>query len=140
MMGLASTYRREALTGVLGALVALSGCTNSSDPPGGAREARPPGDAGSPDGITVTFYPCPTVASLSAAPSAIDRDATAMVSAQTVIPDGGMLVWTAPSGSFSDPGATDTTYSCATPGMVTLTATVTYMLCKHSETVMVTCL
>jgi hypothetical protein len=58
-------------------------------------------------------------------------------------PDGGALtyVWSAPSGTFSDPKAEQTMFTCATPGPVEVKVQVTDdQSCQQSLSAVVTCL
>lgn len=137
MVSLAWRWRRDIEWPVLCAACLLAGCSNSTSHDVDASNDQDGSTAET--GITVMVYPCPTIASLSAAPSSIDPDGAAAVAVATMVPDGGALLWTASSGSFSDAGASATLYWCAMPGSATLTATVTYDLCKTSQSVSVAC-
>src|SRR5579864_3650849 len=106
MVRLASSWRRDVRWPVLYAAGLLASCSSSTSSDGDASRDQ---DGSADDaGITVSVYPCPTIASLSAAPSSIDADAAAAVTVATMLPDGGALLWTASSGSFADAAATAT--------------------------------
>jgi hypothetical protein len=65
------------------------------------------------------------------------------VSADPARPDAGALTftWSAPSGTFSDPGASQTTFTCTKAGLVEITLQVEDdELCQQSDSAMVTCL
>jgi hypothetical protein len=134
MMSHVPRGRRAVLWAVWSTVAALVGCGSSGSTDAGADSAS--GDDG---GITVISYPCPTIESLTAAPTCVAVDASVSVSVATTVPDGGMLMWSAPSGYFADASATDTTYNCGTLGTVPLTATVTFQLCKAFQHVSITC-
>ena len=52
---------------------------------------------------------------------------------------GFLFMWSASSGSFSDPSALDTTYECTSPGSVALVLTITGSGCDQQSGAMVDC-
>jgi hypothetical protein len=64
------------------------------------------------------------------------------VTATTAKPDAGALAydWTAPTGSFADPAAAQTTYRCDKPGYVTLNLFVANGVCTENHSIDVDCL
>src|SRR6185436_11050061 len=90
-----------------------------------------------------TFDKCPLITALAVAPDSAQVGDSVAVGAAATDPKGRALTtaWTSPSGSFADATAANTTYTCADPGVHTLTATVTSVggLCSDSFGVDVTC-
>lgn len=93
-------------------------------------------------GVTGQFNRCPLVV-LEATPiRARPGDLIAVSGYYTSDADGDRLTyrWTADSGSFADPKAGETYFSCSTPGAVSLTLTVSDGTCQESSSASVFCL
>ncbi|HVU05803.1 MAG TPA: hypothetical protein VHE30_28840, partial [Polyangiaceae bacterium] len=90
-----------------------------------------------------SFDRCPLVSALSVAPDSAPVGGRIFVGAATRDPEGREVVlsWSATAGTFADPHALQTTYTCTTPGTQTLTATVTKAdgSCSDSFGLDVTC-
>jgi cysteine-rich repeat protein len=90
--------------------------------------------------INGTLNVCPQVTAAAADPASTESS-SALTSSATDL-DGDMLTsaWSATSGSFADPSAANTSYTCASSGEQTLTVTVDDGRgCTHAKTVTVTC-
>lgn len=88
---------------------------------------------------------CPglRVSSFSLSPIAVSVGGTVDVSAagQDDSTDAATFTfaWTAPTGTFADPKEAHTKYTCATPGTVTLTVTLSNGDCRATAGMAVTC-
>jgi hypothetical protein len=104
-------------------------------------------DLGLVDGnlsVNGTFNICPKVTSTTISPTTVAVGSAASLSATARDRDNDPLTfaWTAPSGSFSAPGSSSTSYTCASAGVQTLTLSVDdgpLRGCTRSATVMITC-
>ncbi len=92
--------------------------------------------------VNGTFLTCPTVSSMVVSPTSVAVGSTIQVNASAKDLGQGTLTyaWTATSdGTFANPGAAKTTYTCASVGSKTLTVTVSNVSCNDTLSVDVTC-
>src|SRR5262249_42712538 len=86
---------------------------------------------------------CPTITSFEVAPTQLGPGQIAHVSATAIDVDTPVsdltFSWTAPVGSFADPSAPETTYTCEGPGAVTITLTVSDDGCSDTTAVPISC-
>jgi hypothetical protein len=133
-----------AIAGVLGAAI---DCSDSSNNPVCVDAGDAGNDALSQDGgvvvIRVTAAPadCPKIAKIVAIPYIIDVGSSAMVKADVSSSDAGppTLNWSAPSGTFAEPAASETAFVCGVAGPVQLTFTVTFGDCRVTASVPIEC-
>jgi hypothetical protein len=88
------------------------------------------------------FLLCPTIGSMVVSPTSVAVGSTIQVGASAKDLGQGTLTyaWTATNdGTFANPGAAKTTYTCATAGSKTLTVTVSNVSCNDTLSVDVTC-
>jgi hypothetical protein len=117
------------------ALIASSGCSADYEPP------PCPARRGSAD-VTADPTICPKIGSYSVTPveTEVGQPVTLLASAVSVTGDPLVLTWSASRGAVEDGAAADTTYRCPSPGVVTLTLTVSNGRCGESIDVSVECL
>jgi hypothetical protein len=134
----------------IGMMASLHGCGSTTsncpaDDGGGDGGSEEGTDAGGSGMIhvrgTIMGTICPTVNPLGVGPEnggTVELTATINGDAD----DSGAIVpiWSAPSGSFSDPNALDTTFTCASAGDVTVTLTGTVPGCTQEASATVYCL
>jgi phospholipase C len=97
--------------------------------------------------VNGTLNVCPSVQALSATPSVVFAGSSVALSSSAVDPDNGpsplAFKWTSTSGNFSNASAPNTTFTCTTAGVATLTLTVSdgdpLASCAATSTVSVTC-
>jgi hypothetical protein len=86
---------------------------------------------------------CPGVrlVSYTVSPLTASVGGTISVAAAAADVDAGSLTfaWSASSGTYAEPAASNTTYRCTTPGPVTMTLLVHADFCQESNSIMVTC-
>jgi hypothetical protein len=89
------------------------------------------------DGVNV----CPNFGVFSVAPLQTNVGGQIGVAATASDPDGGfvLFLWTAPAGTFANPEASSTTYSCTALGTHTITLLINDGSCTKEKTVQVTC-
>jgi hypothetical protein len=88
---------------------------------------------------------CPGLFTLLVAPDRVAVGGAVAVTATASAPAGTEagatdLSWTAPSGTFSDPASSLTTFTCTSPGTVTLSLTATRGGCAETLNATVSCL
>jgi hypothetical protein len=104
-------------------------------------QCRAEGMAGGTE-VIVTINNCPTIAFTAVSPLQVGIGGTISSFSQAMDLDSNALsyAWTATGGSFSDPTASDTTYTCTVAGSQMLTLTVSDGYCQTAATLPVMCL
>jgi hypothetical protein len=114
---------------LLGAACSLDGCGSNA--------------VGACDSLgNAPLVQCPGLFTLLVAPDQVEVGGSVAVTATTEANlDGGatQLSWSAQSGTFSDPNAALTTFTCTAPGTVALHLTVTRESCTETLSASVTC-
>jgi hypothetical protein len=92
-------------------------------------------------GVMGSFNSCPTVTSYSGAPATISIGGSVAIAVSASDADGNALTfsWTAPSGTFADATAPSTLFTCAAPGVTTLTVAVSDGMCESGAALVITC-
>jgi hypothetical protein len=134
-----------AACAVMHAFAAAMHCGTS--PGGNCADAGIPSDDSPNDrgsvviNATVAPADCPKITGIVATPYAVDVGSSALVTATVSASESGTptLRWSAPSGSFADPSAAETTFVCAVPGSVLLSVTATLGGCIDTSNVPVDC-
>jgi hypothetical protein len=87
------------------------------------------------------FNACPAITSYSGSPVVVSVGGSIAVSATAVDPDGNTLayVWTTTSGTFDNPTAPMTSFTCTAAGPATLTVAVSDGMCNDFATIPLTC-
>ena len=127
--------------GGVGGARADAGSDSVVDDGGGADLGADATGNDAPIRINVTVDRCPTVLA-AASPSMTALGRSVAVDATADDPDGDALtyLWSAPTGTFATPAAASTTYTCAKPGDVMLTVTVSDRRCDGQAALPFTCL
>lgn len=127
--------RQVLACAILSAAICVAGCSEQSP--------IACGDAAVVKPTISTPIECPGLFTVLVVPAKVDVGGSAALTA-TAPPgmDGGAtaLSWSAPSGVFSDPRATRTTFQCTAAGNVTLTLTVMQAGCGETLRAQVECL
>lgn len=108
----------------------------------GGAPAPAPSDGGNVLQINGLIDHCPVIQSIGVSPSLVTVGKPAMVSAIATDQDVGdvlSFVWTTGNGTFTTPEQATTSYTCATPGMPTVTLDVSDGRCLSRSAVAVTC-
>lgn len=84
---------------------------------------------------------CPSLTSYVGAPVVVAVGGSITVSAMATDPDGNPLAyqWTAPTGTFDNPVAPMTSFTCTVPGQTTLTVAVSDGMCADSAQLPLSC-
>ena len=106
----------------------------------GGQDGGPDAASDVPININLTIDQCPTVVA-DATPVVTPLGSPVNVNGNGADPDHDPLTfkWSAPTGTFADPTAASTSYTCTQAGDVSLTVTVSDRRCDTQTSLMITC-